>query len=152
MELKLLRKEFKPTQTAGNFSVNGSPMYYTCEDKDRGLNSAMSLDEIKRIKVKAETAIPAGRYKIAWVYWASHKRYAPLLLNVPGFQGIFIHSGNTEADSEGCILIGFNKITSGISNSKAARIDLDKRIETAIKNGEEVYITIERAEGFKLAV
>ena len=62
MELKIVRKYKKDAYTIGNLYVNGEWFCNTCEDKDRGLKSYMSLEEIKKIKVYGETAIPAGRY------------------------------------------------------------------------------------------
>jgi len=66
----------------------------------------MSNTEISKIKVYAQTAIPTGKYQIVMTYSSKFKKVMPLLLNVPGFAGIRIHSGNTADDTEGCIITG----------------------------------------------
>ena len=64
LELLVDRKYKKETYTIGNLYVDGEWFCNTLEDKDRGLKSSMSLEELNKIKVYAETAIPAGRYKV----------------------------------------------------------------------------------------
>jgi len=66
----------------------------------------------------------------------------PLLLDVPNFEGIRIHSGNTEADTEGCILVGFNRAPDFVGNSKMAFDVLFARISEAISRKEEIKIGI----------
>jgi len=57
-------------------------------------------------KVKGETAIPEGRYRIGFDASPSFKRTMPYLLSVPYFSGIMIHPGNSAEDTKGCILVG----------------------------------------------
>jgi len=66
----------------------------------------------------------------------------PLLLDVPDFEGIRIHSGNTEADTEGCILVGFSRSPDFVGSSKSAFDALFARISDAIINDEKVRIGI----------
>ena len=143
MEIKVNRVAFHAACTTGILLIDDVFECYTLEDAYRGLTSEMSLDEIKRIKVYGQTAIPTGRYRIEKMWWAKHKRWVPHLLNVPGYGGILIHSGVTERDSLGCLLVGEKLFDNALQNSTAARVKLDLKIFAAIDAKEEVWITIE---------
>lgn len=97
MEIKLKRIAKRPKYTIGKLYINDKYVCDTLEDTDRGLNKDMPLNEIKSKKVHGETAIPTGRYQVVWTYSNKFKRSLPLLLNVPGFEGIRLHNGNTAA-------------------------------------------------------
>ena len=112
------------------------------EDEDRGLHSDMSLEEIKRIKVQGRTAIPRGVYEVRMTYSPKFGRDLPLLVNVPGFSGVRIHSGNTASDTEGCLLPGVNDVVGRVSNSRYWAGLLQKKIERATKYGEMVWIEV----------
>jgi len=58
------------------------------------------------VKIYGKTAIPAGKYKITIDFSEHFKKIMPHILNVPGFTGCRVHSGNRPEDTEGCILIG----------------------------------------------
>lgn len=94
MELLVERKYKKDKYTIGNLSINGEYFCNTLEDKDRNLTQSMSEDQIKKIKVYGETAIPLGRYKITRTYSSKFGKTMILINNVKGFSGIRIHSGN----------------------------------------------------------
>lgn len=79
----------------------------------------MSEKEIKAKKVYGETAIPTGEYIVKMTYSPKYKRKMPQILNVKGFAGVRIHSGNTANDTEGCILLGENTKPGKITNSRA---------------------------------
>ena len=129
MKLTLKRIARKEGYTIGRLYIDDAYFCDTLEDKDRGLEQAMPLDMIKRIKVKGETAIPTGTYELSMRHispkYSRKKAFAftggvmPRLLNVPGYEGVLIHSGNTAADSEGCILVGENKAVGKVLNSMA---------------------------------
>ena len=118
MELNLKRKYKDPKYTIGDLYINDKLFCNTIEDTDRGLKDSMTLTDIKAKKVYGQTAIPTGTYEIDMNTvspkfkdrsWA--KPYGgklPRLLNVKGFEGILIHTGNTAKDSLGCILMGIN--------------------------------------------
>lgn len=141
MEILLRRIARKETYTIGKLYIDGEYVCDTLEDKDRGLDQSMSLEEIKKKKVYSETAIPTGRYQIIWSYSAKFKKTMPLVMNVPGYQGIRIHSGNTHVDTAGCLLLGENKVVGKVINS----VKTCNRVLPIIKKGCEegkVYITI----------
>ena len=143
MELKLHRRFRADAYTIGTMYVDGVRFSDTLEDKDRGLRSDMPLDEIKKIKVKGETAIPTGRYKIKMTYWAKYKKYYPEICGVPGFVSILIHAGANNKHTEGCPLVGENKIKGGLINGGKYVDDLRKKITAELKAGKEVWITVE---------
>lgn len=150
MELRLRRIAKKTTYTIGRLYIDGVRFCDTIEDRDRGLRQDMARAAIKRIKVQGETAIPAGRYKVTLGVKSpkmSQKKayefcsgYVPRLVNVPGFDGILIHIGNTARDSEGCILVGENKEVGKVLNSTATFQSLYARLKEA---KGDIYITIE---------
>ena len=71
-------------------------------------------------------------------------RNVPLLPDVPHFSGILIHSGNTPADTEGCILVGENKVKGQVINSRATLFRLLDILDEAESRGEDIYITIRK--------
>lgn len=142
MELRVKRIAKKDTYTIGKFYINDQYWCDTIEDKDRGLTNSMSLSEIKEAKVYSKTAIPTGRYEVIWSHSNAFNRQLPLLLNVPGFSGIRIHSGNTSADTAGCLILGENKVVGKVINSKATCAKILPLIKQACLT-EKVYITIE---------
>ena len=153
LELLVDRKYKKDTYTIGNLYVDGEWFCNTLEDKDRGLKSSMSLDEIERLKVYAETAIPAGRYavnmnvvspkynKVKW-YKDNFGGRMPRLENVKGFSGVLIHPGTTAVDSAGCIIVGLNKKKGNVLESRATFTKLWKILEEANENKKTIYLTI----------
>lgn len=105
MKLRLEREFFTPTETLGSLYIDNKFFCFTLEDKDRGLKQTDSLEAIKSKKVNGTTAIPYGKYKVALTLSNRFKRITPQILNVPGFEGIRMHGGNTHLDSEGCPLV-----------------------------------------------
>ena len=128
MEILLKRIAKKPTYTIGKLYIDGKYFCDTLEDKDRGLLQSMTENEILKIKVKDQTAIPTGKYKIDMntvspkfgnSSWAKlYKGIVPRLINVPGYSGVLIHPGNTVSDTSGCILLGQNKVVGQVINSQ----------------------------------
>mgnify|MGYP003433372607 FL=1 len=108
MILTLVRKEVVGRATIGDLSVNGRFECFTLEDLER------------HNKIPGETAIPKGTYQILLTHSPRFKRTLPLLVNVPGFDGIRIHPGNTDKDTEGCILVGVFVVNGRLTNSQAA--------------------------------
>ena len=112
----------------------------TLEDRDRGLDDTMNVEDIKKKKVYGETAIPYGTYKVSITYSNRFKKMLPLIENVKGFSGIRIHSGNTAKDSLGCILVGENKEVGKVINSRKT-FDV---LFDLIKNEKNLFITISK--------
>ena len=140
MKLELKRITKDKTKTLGELYVNGEFFCHTLEDVDRGLTSSMEEKDIRNIKVHGKTAIPTGTYQVV-VNWSNNfRQFMPLLLNVKGFLGIRIHSGNTEADSNGCILVG-EKSADKLIRSRVTYQRLFKLIQTAVKK-EKIHIFI----------
>jgi hypothetical protein len=144
MELQLKRETFTEQSTIGTLSIDGVFEYFILEDKDRGLNDTLTLEQILRVKVYGKTAIPYGRYEIEWSMSARFKVFMPILLNVKGYAGIRIHKGNTEIDSLGCLLCGTRKKSNMITESTLATKNLYAKIEAVKKQGQRIYITIVR--------
>ena len=93
-------------------------------------------------KIKGCSAIPEGRYAVVISFSPKIKQWLPILLGVPRFSGIRIHAGNTSADTEGCILVGKNKIVGQVVDSRIWLYRLKKRITEAKARGEAVWITV----------
>lgn len=139
MEILIKRIAKKNTYTIGKMYLNGVYFADTLEDKDRGLTQSMSLEEIKKIKIPGETAIPTGTYKVIVNMSPKFKRLLPRLLNVPGFDGILIHKGNSDKDSSGCVLLGENKVVGRVVNSTP----YEKKLVQILKNEQDISITIQ---------
>ena len=118
MNLQLKRIAKKETYTIGKLYIDGVYFCDTIEDKDRGLNQAMSINDIKKNKVYGETALPTGTYKLVIDYSNRFKKSMAHILNVPGYEGIRIHTGNSAKDSLGCIIVGKNKVVGKVIESR----------------------------------
>lgn len=142
MKIEVKRVAKRDTYTIGRLYVNGTYYCDTLEDKDRGLTQNTPLSTIKRIKVPNQTAIPIGVYKVIVNKSPKFGRNLPRLLNVPGFDGILIHRGNTDKDTSGCILIGENKIVGKIINSTVYETKLVNILTERQARGEDIIIEI----------
>ena len=129
MELRVERTDFSETSTIGKLYVDDQFECYTLEDK------------VRPVKIKGKTAIPAGRYEVIINFSQRFGRMLPLFLNVPNFEGVRIHPGNTAADTEGCILVGETKDAEFIGQSKLAFEGLFNKLKTASES-EKIFIEI----------
>ena len=129
MELTLKRTDFTEKSTIGELSIDGVFECFTLEDK------------VRETKIKNITAIPAGRYEVVITFSNRFQTPLPLLLNVPNFEGVRIHPGNTAENTEGCILVGQQKQVDFIGASRAAFAPLFDRIKAA-SQVEKVFIDI----------
>lgn len=149
MEIKIDRRYKKDSYTISNVYVDGKRFgdgthYCSClEDKDRGLRQDMDLSTIRFMKKPHITAIPSGKYRVEITYSPKFKKNLPLIENVKGFEGIRMHSGNTENDTDGCLLFGWNGQKGKVLNSKYWCDKLFAKIDAEQKKGLQVWLTIE---------
>lgn len=135
MKLKLERLYLKSDYTIGVLYVDGTRFCDTLEDRLRDLT--------KEVKVPGLTAIPAGVYEVIVNHSPRFGRDLPRLLDVPGFDGILIHRGNTAADTSGCILVGENRVPGKVVNSTPYELRLTELLREARDRREKVVIEIE---------
>ncbi len=140
MQIELHRKYRKNGYTIGLLYINGQLVCNTLEDTDRGLTSAMSVNDIAAVKVKGKTAIPTGSYPVIMSYSPRFKKQMPLICGVKGFEGIRIHSGNSSDDTEGCILCGKNTEVGRITSSKMWTEKVYEYIRGGLKQGVTIDI------------
>lgn len=139
MKLTLKRIALRPTYTIGKLYIDDVYFCDTIEDAVRDLNKNGKFDNGEK-KVHSKTAIPYGIYEIKWTYSPRFKKYTPQLMNVPSFEGIRIHAGNTSADTEGCLILGKNKQVGKVLNSRDTINKFYPIIKEACSNGK---VTIE---------
>ena len=139
MKLVLQRRATTPDWMFGVLSVDGQRFCYTLED------------ELREEKIPGESAISAGTYVLAL---ENSPKFGPdtiTLLNVPNFSYIRIHSGNTDEDTAGCIIVGsevdydLGIIKGGTANR--VKIRLQETVKEAMERGEEVTIEVRNAPG-----
>lgn len=142
MKLHLERVQLDPDVTIGELSIDGERFCWVCEDAVRGDGVATTVDQWK---IKGKTAIPYGSYQVIVTMSARFGKLLPLLVDVPGFEGIRIHPGNTAADTEGCLLPGRDRLPKGVGKSGLAFADLMDHINEARRRGEPVSIDVVKA-------
>jgi hypothetical protein len=139
MKLLLEREPSHLTCTLGSLYVNDEFECFTLEDVVREIPGV----PVERWKIKGKTAIPAGTYKLGVTFSQRFQRMLPILHDVPGFDGVRIHTGNTDADTEGCILVGTQLAEAeSITYSRAAFNALYPKLVDALGAGEDLTIEI----------
>lgn len=139
MNLKVIRYNSQDDYTQGLLCIDGKFECYTLEDEQRV------------IKVKGETAIPLGKYKVKLrtegTFHTNYSKKFPTfhkgmlhVTDVPNFEYILIHIGNFERDTAGCLLVGRSAGESSISESTIAYEKMYKKVITAFDKSEEVWI------------
>ena len=155
MELTLKRIALRSEYTIGKLYVNGEYVADTIEDTVRDLDKDGKFAN-GEVKIPGKTAIPYGRYEITMKVkspkysnfskysWAKkYDGYLPRLLNVPHFDGVLIHVGNSALDSEGCIIVGENKVVGKVINSvNTFRRLMDEYLVPAKKRNEKIFIEV----------
>ena len=130
MKLDLIRFEFGTNYTIGRFAISGE---YYCFSLER---------EVKDSGTR-KPAIPAGLYQVIIDNSTRFQRLMPHVLNVPGYEGIRIHKGNTDRDTEGCVLLGQTWGGNDYIGSSTLAFDpfFDK-LKAALDAGDQVWLEI----------
>lgn len=146
MTLRLVRERSEALTTLGVLFLDDRFRCFTLEDQLREVYGR----PVPSWKVIKETAIPAGKYRLAWTFSARFNKMTLQLLNVPGFEGIRMHAGNRREDTEGCILAGLQR--AGVAYIKESAIAL-KQIEDVVvpelDAGRLVEMLVENPLGYK---
>ena len=146
MKLDVVRTQFGDDATCGILFIDGIFECYTLED------------EVRDLKEYSETAIPLGEYEIKFrTVGGFHTKYTARygagfhkgmleLQNVPNFQYILIHTGNTDEHTAGCLLVGetqqdLDKGKDGfVGGSGDAYKKMYPKVRNALIRGEKVTI------------
>jgi hypothetical protein len=139
MKIEVIRDTFTDKSTIGKLSLGGRFFCYTLEDVDRDANKDGDLLDLGEAKVYGKTCIPRGTYSVQLTMSNRFKKVLPLLIKVPGFEGIRIHPGNKSENTEGCLLVGESKALDFIGGS---RITFDKLMDIMNKAKDPITITI----------
>ena len=142
MKLLLKRRYLGDEYTIGSLFINDTYFSDTLEDKVRDHNKDGDLNDPGEGKVYGKTAIPYGEYQVIVNKSPKFGRMLPRLLNVPHFEGILIHRGNTHYDSAGCILVGENKVKGKVINSTKYEVEIVRILQDAMQRGEKITIKI----------
>lgn len=130
IRLLVKREFFAETYTIGKLYVDG---VYFCDTLENPVRP-------EGVKIPNETAIPYGIYEVIVNFSPKFKRVLPRLLNVPMFDGILIHRGNSVKDTSGCILVGENKVKGMVLNSTP----YEEKLVELLKDKKDIEITIEK--------
>ena len=127
--------EFGQSHNWGVLFVDGTMLGQTLEDPDRQLEEGGT-------KIASNTAIPRGRYRLSITFSNRFQKLMPYVHDVPGFEGIRIHGGNTEANTDGCPLLGQRRTADGIADCAGVNQRLMHLLEAAEDLGEEVWMEV----------
>lgn len=130
MKITLQRTKEVGETTLGELSIDGKFFCYTLEDK------------IRTKKIKHQTCIPQGTYGVILSLSQRFKTVLPLLVNVPGFEGIRIHAGNTTEDTSGCVLLGMAVNEDKLLHSKVALTTFLQKVTPVFKKGKQITIEV----------
>ena len=131
MHLRVIREPSTVAATMGILLIDGVFTCWTLEDV------------VREVKIPGETAIPAGRYAVRLSLSQRFQKLLPEVLAVPGFTGIRIHAGNTQADTHGCVLVGRVRAVDRVEESKLALMHVMEQLRRATTAGDPITITIE---------
>ena len=140
MEINVKRIFTCKDYTIGRLFIDGVYFCDTLEDCDRGLDQGMTDEEIRRLKIYGKTAIPTGRYRVVLTYSNRFRKVLPEILNVKGYSGVRIHTGNVPEDTLGCILVGRNTKKGMVTESRkmfAPLLDM-------MRKAKDITLTVKR--------
>ncbi len=156
MELTLTRIAKRKKYTIGHLYIKDSSENDNPPSLEGGDGGRLFCDTLEptwrdyangAYKVKGRSAIPEGRYAVVISYSPKFQAWLPILLGGPEFnkkwKGIRIHAGNTVKDTQGCILVGKNRIVGQVLDSRIWLHRLKGKIVEAKKKGEAVWLTVE---------
>ena len=138
MEITVKRMKFYKEGTIGQMYLDGEFFCFTLEDVVREVPG----EPVEKWKVPGETAIPTGKYQVVLQNSPHFGHDTPTLLKVPGFDYIRIHSGNTDKDTEGCLILGYRTTETGkiaYGSTRPAVRDLKEKLKGATG---EVWLSI----------
>jgi len=138
VKLTLQRQHLTAQATVGVLDINGVFECYTLEDVVREVPG----QPVESWKIATQTAIPVGTYSLIIDFSNRFQRLLPRVLNVPGFEGIRVHAGNTPANTEGCILVGKRFGTDVVHDSRVALAALQSKLRAALDRGEKVELEV----------
>lgn len=145
IDLKIRRKWFTDRASEGVFELDGVFECFSLEDCSRSLRRDMDPTELMARKVKGTTAIPIGRYRLVLEDSPKFGKDTLTILDVPAFDYIRIHGGNSSKDTEGCPLTGQTRTAPDddwIGGSQNALKALKAKVVPRLKVGEEGWIEI----------
>lgn len=132
MNLTVVRQWFYPHASLGLLKINDTYTCFTLEDAARA----------EGVKICGSTAIPPGKYAVVIDHSERFGKEMPHVLNVPMFEGIRIHAGNTDQDTSGCILVGLSRAGDKIFDSRKAYDMVFEKIRQALDQKEEVWLEV----------
>lgn len=132
----LQRDVMAPGFTLGRLFLEGNRFGYTAEDQDR------KLEEEPGAKIPKRTAIPRGLYRLTLSFSNRFQKVMPLIKDVPGFDGVRIHGGNDQYDTEGCPLLGMIRTAVGVMHCAEVNAALIEFIRQAEDQGDAVWIEV----------
>lgn len=130
-----LRRDGIASRNWGKLFISDTYLGETLEDPDRKLEAGGA-------KIPGETAIPRGRYRLRLTPSTRFGKIMPQIMDVPGFAGIRIHGGNSEADTEGCPLLGQRRTAIGVADCVGVNQRLHDFLEAAERRGDEVWLDV----------
>lgn len=145
MNLRVIREPSKGGATLGSLYINDVWIAWTLEDELR----EQPMQPVSAWKVKGQTAIPAGRYRITLRHSPRFGRMLPWFRDVPGFEWVLLHGGNKSADTDGCLLVGLDRGDAFIGRSQMA---LQLVMERLVEAPGDIRIAIENPPSYPAVV
>lgn len=134
MTITVWRKYREQGFTISRVYIDGVFTFHVLEPEDRGLMQSMSVGEIMTSKVKGQTAIPVGNYKVLRTWSPKYNKILPQVMNVKGFGGVRFHGGNSSKDTLACLLPGDadeKHIRNWVANSQKRFKQFDSMLQVA---------------------
>lgn len=144
---RIVREPSQAGATLGGLYLDGVWFSWTLEDTIREVEG----QPVSQWKQRGITAIPQGAYKVKLTFSQKFQRMLPELLDVPGFDGIRIHAGNRSENTEGCVLVGFQRANAALTGgtSKPAELAIVTKLQAADLSGDPVWLSIENPPTFR---